>query len=188
MKIIHIFGVGDSEEGVWSVWENGEIHSEFDRFFDLINDVEWLHDFFENNSDDLDSGFFENMTTAEAVLKTVDEAALMEDILLNYAKQGSLTGVPNLQHLFKPLNNGEYTIAVHQKSKARIKRGWLRLYAIRLAQNCYLVTGGAIKLTRHMRREHLQQELRKLERTKQFLRNEGIDYPEDLNLNHYYDE
>jgi hypothetical protein len=32
------------------------------------------------------------------------------------------------------LNNFEYAITVHQKSKARIRKGWLRLYAIRLAE------------------------------------------------------
>jgi hypothetical protein len=55
------------------------------------------------------------------------------------------------------------------------------LYAIRLAENCYLVTGGAIKLTLDMKREHLQNELKKLEQAKLFLRSNGIDYPEDLN-------
>lgn len=64
---------------------------------------------------------------------------------------------------------------------ARIKRGWLRLYAIRLAPNCYLVTGGAIKLTNDMRRKHLQHELMKLDQAKALLRNTGIYYPQDLN-------
>jgi len=55
------------------------------------------------------------------------------------------------------------------------------LYAIRLAENCYLVTGGAIKLTPDMKRDHLEYELKKLEHAKQFLRTNGIDYPQDLN-------
>jgi hypothetical protein len=84
------------------------------------------------------------------------------------------------------LNNFEYAIASLQKSKARIRKGWLRLYAIRLAENCYLVTGGAIKLTQDMKRAHLQDELKKLELAKQFLRDNGIDFPEDLNS--YRDE
>jgi hypothetical protein len=88
-----------------------------------------------------------------------------------------------LQHLFKPLNNFEYAISIHQKSKGRVRKGWLRLYAIRLAANCYMVTGGAIKLTADMKRSHLEYELKKSEQTKQFLRTNGIDYPEDLNSN-----
>jgi hypothetical protein len=45
-----------------------------------------------------------------------------------------------------------------------------------------IVTGGAIKLTKDMRGEHLQYELKKLEKTKLFLRNNGINFPEDLNI------
>ena len=51
---------------------------------------------------------------------------------------------------------------------------WLRLYAIRFQRNSYLVTGGAIKLTRTMKeREHTLEELRKLENVRNFLLSEG---------------
>ena len=118
-----------------------------------------------------------------AVSRTLIEAEEMEDALYDLSEEG---GNGALQHVFKPLNNFEYAIVTHQKSKARIKKGWLRLYAIRLAANCYLVTGGAIKLTLEMKRGHLQSELRKLELVKRFLRSNGIDFPEDLNS--YKDE
>ena len=57
-----------------------------------------------------------------------------------FSEQGFGGPETTLQHLFKPLNNFEYAISRHQKSKARIRKGWLRLYAIRLAGFCYLVT------------------------------------------------
>ena len=51
---------------------------------------------------------------------------------------------------------------------------WLRLYAIRFQRNSYLVTGGAIKLTHTMQeREHTLEELRKLEKVRNFLLSEG---------------
>jgi len=182
MKLVPIFVSEDSEEGLWSIQLDGETQSEFEKFFDLINDIEWLHNFFDQNKADLHGGFFGSITIGVAVSRTLDEAEEMEDSLYNYSEQGFEGSDNNLQHLFKPLNNFEYTITGHQKSKARIKKGWLRLYAIRLAKNCYLVTGGGIKLTPDMKRQHLQYELRKLETAKQFLRNNGIDYPEDLNI------
>jgi hypothetical protein len=110
----------------------------------------------------------------------------MENSLYDYSEQGFGGKESNLQYLFKPLNNFEYAINTLQKSKARIRKGWLRLYAIRLAENCYLVTGGAIKLTPDMKRDHLKNELKKLEQAKLFLSTNGIDYPEDLNT--YKDE
>ena len=180
MKLIPIFVSDDSEDGLWSIHLDGQPQNEFDKFFDLMNDIEWLHGFFERNKLDLHSGFFGHITIKVAVLRTIEEVEEMEDTLYDYSEQG-FSGNSNLQHLFKPLNNFEYAITIHQKSKARIKKGWLRLYAIRLAENCYLVTGGAIKLTQDMKRDHLQTELKKLEQAKLLLRDNGIDYPEDLN-------
>ena len=181
MKLVSIFAAPSSEDGLWSIQLDGESQSEFEKFFDLINDIEWLHNFFDQNKADLHSGFFGSITIGSAVSRTLDEAEEMETSLYDYSEQGFREGGNNLQHLFKPLNNFEYTITSHQKSKARIRNGWLRLYAIRLAKNCFLVTCGAIKLTYDMKRDHLQNELKKLEQAKQFLRSNGIDYPEDLN-------
>ena len=52
---------------------------------------------------------------------------------------------------------------------------WLRIYAIKLANGVYIITGGAIKLTATMQeREHTQAELAKMEMVRNFLLNEGI--------------
>jgi hypothetical protein len=181
MKLISIFVSDDSEEGLWSIHLNGESQNEFDKFFDQMNDPEWLYEFLEKNKVDLNSGFFGNITIEEAVLRIMEEAGEMENALYDYSEEGFTNSSINLQNLFKPLNNFEYAITIHQESKARIGRGWLRLYAIRLAENCYLVTGGAVKLTQNMKRTHLQGELKRLKQAKQFVRSNGITYPEDLN-------
>jgi hypothetical protein len=51
----------------------------------------------------------------------------------------------------------------------------LRIYAIKIESNCFLITGGAIKLT-HTMQEHPDTllELKKLNKVKNFLINEGI--------------
>jgi len=184
MKLVPIFVSEKSSDGLWSIRFDGEPQNEFEKFFNLMEDLEWLHHFFVSNKADLYSGYFGHVTIDSAGARTMDEAEEMEDTLNDYLAMG-FAGGDNLQHFFKPLNNFEYSIAVHQKSKARIRNGWLRLYAIRLAENCFLVTGGAIKLTADMKRTHLQRELMKLERTKIFLRENGIEYPEDLNSYFY---
>jgi hypothetical protein len=159
----------------------GSAQSEFEEFFDHVNDAEWLHDFFDQNKADLHGDFFGSLSISEAVSRTLDEAEEMENSLYDFSEQGFQGTEITLQHLFKPLNDFEYAISRRQKSKARIRKGWLRLYAIRLAENCFLVTGGAIKLTQDMKMGHLEYELKKLEQAKQFLRTNGIDFPEDLN-------
>jgi hypothetical protein len=184
MKVVRIFVKEDSADGIWSIHFDNERQNEFDSFFDQMNDIPYLHKFFEENKIDLWSGFFGNITTAEAVQRTLSEVEEVEAALYNYTEHGFTGNGICLQHLFKPLNNFEYAISSHQKSKARLKRSWLRIYAIRLDQNCYLVTGGAIKITYNMERIHLQKELLKLERAKTFLRNNGIEFPEDINIHH----
>jgi hypothetical protein len=52
---------------------------------------------------------------------------------------------------------------------------WLRIYAIRLADGVYIVTGGAIKLTATMQeREHTLKELYKIDQVRRFLLSEKI--------------
>lgn len=58
MKLIPIFVPENSEDGEWSILEEKENQNEFDKFFDLINDIERLHNFFENNKADLAIGYF----------------------------------------------------------------------------------------------------------------------------------
>lgn len=66
------------------------------------------------------------------------------------------------------------------KEKAKIKNrsqhaSWLRIYAIKLEPGCYIITGGAIKLTRTMEeREHTLAELKKMEAVRNFLLNGGV--------------
>jgi hypothetical protein len=66
------------------------------------------------------------------------------------------------------------------KGKARLKEtighaSWLRIYAIKLEPGIYIITGGAIKLTRTMaEREHTLKELAKMEQVRNFLINNGV--------------
>ena len=180
MEFIPIFVSDNLVDGIWSIHFDNEFRNELGKFFNQVNDIEWLNEFFQRNKPDLIAGFFGNITVDGAVSRTLIEAEELENMLYDYAEQGFDSKDINLQHLFKPLNNFEYNITIHQKSKIRIRGGWLRLYAIRIAENCYLLSGGAIKLTYDMKRMHLQKELFKLEQVKEFLRRNNINYPEDL--------
>lgn len=55
------------------------------------------------------------------------------------------------------------------------RRSWLRLYAIKLSAGIYIITGGAIKLTRTMQdRQHTLIELEKMEKVRNFLLDEKV--------------
>ena len=114
----------------------------------------------------------------------MDEADELLGLLVRLAERRPFSAV--LQHAFKPLNNFEHNIAVLQLSKASAKTSKrrdpkLRIYAIRIGENSYVVTGGAIKLTDKMQdRPHTQIQLTRLRMARDWLRSEGIYDPEDL--------
>lgn len=165
--------------GIYTVqYDDKEVEpDEFTQIFDFWNSPAELDAFFNYNIKDLQSGYFKSTTITEAIEITVDEANGFEELLLDFENSGF-----SVLSLFKPLNNFEYRIVDHQKLKGRYRRGWLRIYAIRLTDGSLIITGGAIKLTRLMNRPHLEKELIKLNRVKDFLRAHGISYTEDINL------
>lgn len=164
-------------------YENDSYSDEFVRLFDNWNDVAYLDAFFDHHQKDLLAGFFrETHTIEEAVHKTLDEAERLESKLLDIAERGSTSSYSNLQNLFKPVfehEKSQYPIPVLQKSKVYGdgERSWLRVYALRIDNNLYVITGGAIKLTKTMNdRPHLLAELEKMELVKKWLiENQVID-------------
>jgi len=64
-------------------------------------------------------------------------------------------------------------VSIFGKSKA--KANWLRIYALRIDRNTYIITGGAIKLTQKMQeRDHTDIELKKIEKCRNYLLELGI--------------
>lgn len=105
---------------------------------------------------------------------------------MNLHYKGSPTGKILCRICFMPLGN-EMRLAVLQKSKAKIRTqgrsSWLRLYAIRVAPNLFVITGGAIKLTHRMEeREHTRVQLEKLEKVKRYLADQGLFDENDFEL------
>lgn len=86
----------------------------------------------------------------------------------------------NLDMLFKHLENSRFSEMWLSKEKAKgdgsyRHPSWLRIYAIRVEQGVYLVTGGAIKLTATMaERSHTLSELAKLEKVRNHLIDNGV--------------
>jgi hypothetical protein len=144
---------------------------EFSRLFSQWQDSEFLYAFFTEHIEDLESGFFGAISLQTAIRQTRDEARRLENRLLQLA-----SGTPdNLDSIFEPLRLEEPIELPRSKAKGDKPKSWLRIYAIKLQSNVYVVTGGAIKLTRSMQEsEHTKIELRKFERCRNFLREQGI--------------
>ena len=152
--------------GLYAFKYTGQAFDELERLLDEWNNPAVLEDFFEQYENDL---HYFGTNVESATIETINEATRLSNLLL--ALSGHATN--SLHNIFRPLDDTEYKSILLSKQKA--KRGWLRLYSIKIDINHYVITGGAIKLTHQMQdRPHTQSELTKLERCKNFLRSNGV--------------
>ena len=163
----------EGKDHLWAVRNMEKPKNELALLFDSWNDIGFLMDFFMENLDDLKQ-FFHIQRISDAIDDTMDDAEELQRLILD------IPYTENLDELFTPLGSADLTIRELTREKARNwdrigHASWLRVYAIRLEKNVFVVTGGAIKLTRSMQeRPHTQEQLDKLNSCRQYLLNNGV--------------
>lgn len=170
MKFVRVI---DGYDHLWAVKAQDKEADELTLLFRNWTNGDYLLDFFMEHFDDL-KGYFHIERLDEAVSDTFEDAEGLQELVLDFPY------TEHLDSLFKPLDITDAQSTELSREKARNwdrKRhaSWLRIYAIRLDPDVYVVTGGAIKLTRTMQeREHTALELQKLNRCKAFLKSNGV--------------
>ena len=163
----------DGYDHLWAVKHPKEELDELSTLFRKWTNGEFLFEFFMENFDDLKE-FFHIERIDEAINDTFEDADDLQELILDFPY------TENLDELFKPLALSDSRSRELSREKARNwdrqrHASWLRIYAVRLEPNVYVVTGGAIKLTRTMQdREHTMIELKKLNNCKAFLKENGV--------------
>lgn len=166
MKIVRII---EGTNSLLSIYNEEKEISEFEHLFDEWTNAETTYTFFKTHQNDL-----QNYTIDEAVNRTFDDACALEDKFYDVAENRN----EQLQTLFKPLSNSHYRLSKFQRSKAYgiFRTSWLRVYAVRIESDKYIVTGGAIKLTQTMQeRPHTQEQLDRLTQMRDYLKENGFD-------------
>ena len=138
-----------------------EIDNEFDRLMDLWTDVGYLQSYAKRNNVKDIYGFIENV---------VKNAEQIQD-LLNEISGSNL----NFEQYFEALQESENGNRILALQKGKINKNQLRIYAIKIDSNCFVITGGAIKMSQKMD-EHpdTKNELIKLKKARLFLNQNGI--------------
>jgi len=160
MRIVAIF-----DSRLFSFRYPNEKNHELKRLLKLWNNPVYIIDFITQHAVDAPKG----INALQLATQIENDAVTIDDYLLKLGKnpQG------NFEFFFKSLDNNEFQIKSLSKRKGR--KNYLRLYAIRIDNNCFVITGGAIKFTKLMQdKEHTKIELQKLERCREFLKNKGI--------------
>lgn len=169
---------------LWAVRFNKDNQNALQKVLSQWSDAEWLADFFTQNLDDLIS-YFRITNIEDAIYQTMEDRDELACIIMDISPDA------NLDRFFRPLENNRSTEIILGKEKGRPhRRSWLRLYAIKLSMGIYIITGGAIKLTRTMQeREHTLQELERMEKVRNFLIREHVfdedsftDYQQEIEL------
>jgi len=187
MKIVHIFapeGGAEKGEGLWAVEYEGKEMNEFEMLVRLWDDSIYMYAFCSEHLSDVREKFGYEIDAVTAAAELKEEAEELVQYLNQLGTRG-LAGA-NLQYVFKPLDNTQSTITELQLSKGAFNNRTgrvpkLRIYAVRIDKNTYVVTGGAIKLTHRMQdRPHTDEQLHRLRTVRDWLKEQGIYYSEDL--------
>ena len=181
MKIVDIFA--HVKDKLLSVQFESNDCDEFTLAFRNWNDTEYLESFFEDNKKDLQSGFYGAITIEEAIFSTIDEATYFEEYVREVAKTGKFETENSLQELvFNSLHkNDQNYILQESKAYGPDDKSWLRIYAVRISSECFVVSGSAIKLTASMGdRDHTAIQLKKLKITAAYLKENDLLDEEDF--------
>lgn len=169
MKIVAIFA-----ESLYAVEYEEDAENEYDRLMDLWTDVFYLHQFAKDAmSQDLES--FTRYTKLKDVKSFVDAVSEdAEDIqdFMDTVEEGE----ERLDDFFKNYHNKESGFRELSLQKGRPNRkSFLRLYAIRIDAETYLITGGAIKIVATTQESKaLMDEKSALNRVRAYLQDNGV--------------
>ena len=161
MIIVDIFAE-ESPERLYSFQYEQEAENEFDRLMELWTDTEYLRKYAkENKVDNINKFVRSRLRDAENIQDFLDELIKSKN---------------PLEHYFRPLNNQEIGIKELSLQKGKVsKRDGLRIYAIKIGEDCFVITGGAIKMSLLMK-DHpdTEKELKKIEIAKAYLKKNGV--------------
>lgn len=156
MKIVSIFA-----DRLFAFHYEDEVDNEFDRLMDVSTDVSYLHAFAKRNHVIDVYGFIEK------ILRQVEE---IEDLLEEIQQSND-----PLDRYFQPLQSSEYFKRLLTLQKGKIRNNQLRIYAIRVDLNYFVITGGAIKMSQKMiEHKDTELELNKLKIARNYLSQYGV--------------
>lgn len=158
MEIVNIFAFR-----LFAIHYDGAVDNEYDRLLDLWLDTEYVRIFLTENEEDIPK----NKSVKQFVKYIREDAIEIDEQLIAITESDN----EKLDYFFQPLHNSEYQVKILSLQKGR--QHCLRLYAIRIDEDTFVITGGAIKLPLHHLmedREHTRIELQKIKRVQDYLK------------------
>jgi hypothetical protein len=171
---------------IYSIQYDDEEENEFDRLFQQWNNMDYVTQFFDTYLEFLRSPIWQNISEPEdAARQVIQEATDLED-LFEELYENTINGIENrdFDSHFHYLD-GKYKYEMKcppMKSYGTNRPSLLRIYAIKMKTNTYLITGGGIKLADTIQnspdlKNHI---LQNIDKVKDFLKRNGIEDSDDM--------
>lgn len=161
MKFCIIFA-----EKLYAVHYSDDNVNIFRKIMEQWTDTEFLYNFLEQQNKDVEPD-----EIPELIMQITEDAHQIDILLTKLAKSEK----EKINEFFLPLSPSEYKLTDLSKQKGRLRRSFTRVYGIKIEDNCYIITGGALKFTRTMQeREHTKKELDNLNKVRDYLISENI--------------
>lgn len=177
------------EDYLYSIKFDEADTDEFSRTFQLWNDLDYLVDFFKRNAKYVEQPFWkeaglDSTVPEESAKRVARESIVLASHIKNLAKNVDDGKHPDFEDFFKPLG-GKYTYVRElepNKSYGTFNPSLLRLYAIKLETNVYIIVCGGIKLGSTIQNspELKDQVFNKIDNVLVFLKANGITENEDI--------
>lgn len=170
---------------IYSVKYDGMDENEFDRLFEEWNDSNKIMDFMIENLSYLKTDIWKHINEPEvAVMQVHKEAEYLEDLFSDLYQKTENGERPDYDSHFRYLDGkyGSEIEYVPMKSYGMCIPSLLRIYAIKLESNVYVVTGGGIKLARTIQDSPGIKDtvIQGIDKVRSFLRSEAIIDANDL--------
>ena len=170
---------------IYSIQYEEQNENEFDRLFALWNDVDYVNQFLVNNQKYLSLPTWQQIQEPEdAARQVLAEAANLEELFEDLYQNVLHGRKPDFDRHFS-FWEGKYKYSLQwppMKSYGTYRPSLLRIYAVKMEKNLYLITGGGIKLADTIQnspdlKDHV---LQNIDKVRTFLRENGILEAEDM--------
>lgn len=160
---------------LWSVKYDGCKRDVLNELFDKWEDTEYLYTYFEQHRELVERGPWKDYSSEELAVMAVEEGLEFYDRLCDIVSDP--TRSLDDEFIFLSKESAEWPLVKyksygfsHNWSIMSNRKSLLRLYAIKIDSNQYVITGGGIKLVREMHEmPELKKELDQLKRVRDWL-------------------
>lgn len=163
------------------IYDDQDINEYYRLFNREWNDIDFLLNFFRSHKEYTDNDFWSylNNDPEEATARVIKDANHLESHIIELAKNSDKGEKPDLDEYFEPLD-GEFVYEftnTPMKGYGMTNPSFIRLYAIKIASNCYLIVYGGIKLKDKIENSPVLQDyvIKKIKQVRKFLKECALD-------------